>query len=465
MTSVCMYFKVHQPYTFRNYSFFEIGANGHYENEDVNCNKALKLAREVYLPANQVLLDAIKEHKGKFKVSFSISGVTLDLFENHAPEVLDSFKALAETGCVEFLAETYYNSLSFLYSEKEFGEQVSMHAQRIKELFNLSPKAICNTELIYNNDLALWAEKAGYKVILAEGAEFALAWRSPNSIYRPEGCESIRLLMRNTSLSDDLSLRFSEKNWNGYPLSATKYANWIHSSHSSSRVINLFFNYEVFGLYQDKSTGILDFLRALPKEVLNNPKFDFKTISETSRLSVAGFVDIPTPMSWTDTEKDLNTWRGNDMQHDALNSCFALEEAIKAKNDKDILSKWRVLQGAEHLQAMSTKWFSNPIGSEYHVLYESPYDAYINFMNILSDITLRTRSEKESDTKNNATSAPVVQAKAKKKIAEPKPNKQNKQNTKSKPKTKKFPSVVEEKIPSGRRISLGERDSRKEEAA
>ncbi len=461
MTSVCMYFKVHQPFTFRNYSFFEIGAHAQYENEDVNCNKALKLARECYLPANQVLLDAIKEHKGKFKVSFSISGVTLDLFENHAPEVLDSFKALAETGCVEFLAETYYNSLSFLYSEQEFGEQVAMHAKRIKELFNLSPKAICNTELIYNNDLAKWAEKAGYKVIVAEGAEFALAWRSPNSIYRPEGCKTIRLLMRNTALSDDIALRFSEENWAGYPLDAAKYANWLHNADKSSRVINLFLNYEVFGLYQSKNTGIFEFLRVLPAEIMKNSNFDFKTISETSRLSVVGQVDVPTPMSWTDIEKDLNTWRGNDMQHDALNSCYALENAKKSINNEEMLYKWRVLQGAEHLQAMSTKWFSNPIGAEYHNVYESPYDAYINYMNILSDITLRSRVNKTDNTKVNEEKA--VKAKTKKPTQTVK--KKANSNTKNKTKTKKFPSVIEEKLPTGRRVSLNGGEARKEQAA
>ncbi len=411
MTSICLYFQVHQPYVFRNYSFFDIGLSPFYENEDLNCERILKIARECYLPANQVLLDLIKEHKKKFKVSFSIPGITLDLFEKHAPEVIDSFQELAKTGCVDFLAETYNHTLSFLYSREEFTEQVKMQAKRIKELFGITPKAFRNTELIYNNEVAKWAEDAGYKVVLAEGADFILAWRTPNAVYTPEGCDSIKLLMRNHSLSQDISLRFSNQSWDGYPLTAEKYASWVHAN-EQNKVVNLFLNYESFGDYHKEETGIFDFLKAFPSKILENPNFEFKTVSELATVESEGVVNVPNLISWVAAERDLNAWLGNDMQLDSLDTLYAFEKEIKAVKNLRLLEMWRILQGAGHVQAMSTKWLSSPSGRPYQVPYESPYDAYINFMNIFTDISLRVRDDLKFEGKKLPVKRATTKTKA-----------------------------------------------------
>ena len=257
MPAVCFYFQVHQPYRLRHYTFFDIGATPFYEDEDANCDVLLKVARKCYLPMNDLLLELIRRHEGRFKVSFSLSGTALDQFEEYAPEVLESFQALGRTGCVEFLDETYCHSLAFLFSREEFREQVRRHRERIEELFGQSPRVFRNTELIYHNDVAREAEAMGYDAILAEGADHVLGWRSPNWLYQPAGCTRLKLLLKNYALSDDIAFRFSNRDWPEYPLTADKFAAWAHAVNTHGELINLFMDYETFGEHQWESSCVL----------------------------------------------------------------------------------------------------------------------------------------------------------------------------------------------------------------
>ena len=389
MSSVCLYFQVHQPVRLRRYTVFDIGQDHHYEDADMNCDILLRVAQKCYLPMNDLLLQLIRRYKKKFKLSFSISGVCLDQFEQHTPETIDSFRALADTGCVEFLGETYGHSLAFLYSPEEFKTQVELHAQRIKELFGQSPKIFRNSELIYNNDLAHFIEDMGYMAILAEGADHVLGWRSPNFAYLPASCDKMALLLKNYSLSDDIALRFSNAHWSEYPLTAQKYAKWIHHAVSASDVVGLFMNYETFGERHGESSGIFNFMRTLPEHLLAQPGVKFATLSEiATQLTPVAMLDVPQFMSWADAESDLTAWNGNDMQCDALEALYRLESRVKASTNKDLLPIWRRLQTSDHFYYMCTKWFSGDDAERYVNPYGNPYDAYINFMNVLGDFEL-----------------------------------------------------------------------------
>lgn len=390
MPAVNFYFQVHQPFRLRNYSFFDIGENPFYEDEAANKRIMQKVADKCYLPMNRLLLKLIKKHRGQFKVSFSISGVAYDQFEKYAPEVLDFFRELAGTGSCEFLAETYYHSLSFLHSPAEFREQVALHTARTKELFDKEPTAFRNTELIYNNSLAKTVEDMGFKVVLAEGADHLLGWRSPNFLYRPEGAVNLKLLLKNYRLSDDIAFRFSNRSWAGFPLTAHKFANWLHSTNGNGEVVNLFMDYETFGEHQWMETGIFEFMEALPDAVLSHPDFFFVTPSEAAALLYpVAFLDVPHFMSWADQERDLTAWLGNDMQKDAMESIYRLEGQVRELGCPELLSTWRKLQTSDHFYYMCTKYFSDGDVHKYFNPYESPYEAYITYMNALSDFKLR----------------------------------------------------------------------------
>lgn len=389
MPAVCFYFQVHQPYRLRHYTYFDIGNSHFYEDEDANCDILLKVARKCYLPMNALLLQSIKDHAGKFRVSFSISGTALDQFEAYAPEVLQSYKDLVDTGHVEILSETYNHSLSFLFSPNDFAEQVQKHDQRVKDLFGYTPKVFRNTELIYNNSLARAIEDMGFAGILTEGADHVLGWRSPNFVYQPVGCVKLKLLLKNYSLSDDIAFRFSDQNWADFPLDADKFARWAHEVNGSGDIINLFMDYETFGEHQWEHTGIFPFMQDLPGKILANPEFSFKTPSEViADYSPVAKLDVPQFISWADAERDLTAWLGNDMQKDAIESIYRMEAAIKETNDAGMLSTWRRLQTSDHFYYMCTKWFSDGDVHKYFNPYGTPYDAYINYMNVLADLDL-----------------------------------------------------------------------------
>lgn len=390
MPDICFYFQVHQPYRLRHYTFFDIGQSPFYEDEDANCGILLKVARKCYLPMNALLLRLIKRHEGRFKASFSISGTALDQFEAYAPEVIQSYRELMETGCVEMLSETCAHSLAFLYSPEEFRLQVRRHDDRIEELFGVRPSVFRNTELIYNNALARAVEDMGYRAILAEGADHVLGWRSPNYLYRPAGCRNLRLLLKNYSLSDDIAFRFSNRQWPEFPLTADKFASWVQAAATSGNLVNLFMDYETFGEHQWESTGIFQFMEALPDAVLRLPGFAFVTPSEAAeRHEPVAELDVHNFMSWADVERDLTAWLGNDMQHDAIEAVYRLEQRVKRRNDPDMLRTWQRLQTSDHFYYMCTKWFSDGDVHSYFNPYGTPYDAYINYMNVLADFTLR----------------------------------------------------------------------------
>jgi len=393
MPSVCFYFQVHQPYRLRRYTFFDIGRDHFYEDENANCDILLKVARKCYLPMNKLLLDLVRRYDGRFKVAFSLTGTVLDQFVQWAPEVLRSFQDLAETGCVEFLSETDTHSLAFLFSREEFKEQVRLHDARIEELFGQKPAVFRNTELIYNNDLAKVIEQMGYEAILTEGADALLGWRTPNFVYQPSTCLDLKLLLKNYRLSDDIAFRFSNKEWPEFPLSAEKFAAWAHASNAAGEVLNLFMDYETFGEHQWASSGIFEFMNALPECVMAHPDFDFKTPSEVARsLTPMARLDVPLYISWADAERDLAAWLGNDMQNDAIEALYRLEKRVKALGRDDLLRTWRRLQTSDHFYYMCTKWFSDGEVHKYFNPYGSPYDAYINYMNVLGDFELTIRN-------------------------------------------------------------------------
>lgn len=397
MVGVCLYFQVHQPNRLRKYTYFDIGNVHDYEDDEVNKNILLKVANKCYLPTNALLLKLIKEYSGDFKISFSISGTIIEQFKRFAPNVLDSFKRLAETGKVEFLNETYYHSLSYLFSENEFKEQVEQHNHLIQKEFGYFAKTFRNTELIYNNDLAKFIENLGYETILMEGADKILGWRSPNFVYQPVNCGKIKLLLRNYSLSDDIAFRFSNQGWSQFPLNADTYASWVHSSHHNSHIINLFMDYETFGEHQWQETGIFDFLNHLPKSILKHQDFTFMRPSEISdNFTPIATLDVPHFTSWADEQRDLTAWRGNHLQEDALQAVYSLEKPLKDLGNKELIEKWRSLLTSDHFYYMCTKYNNDGDVHKYFNPYTNPYDAYINFQNIICDLHLKLKKLSES---------------------------------------------------------------------
>jgi alpha-amylase len=399
MVDVCFYFQVHQPFRLRKYSVFEIGKSGSqscvpdYFDHEKNEKTMQKIAGKCYLPMNNLLLGLLNDIED-FKASFSLTGTAIEQFERYSPQVLQSFRDLADTGKVEFLSETYYHTLSYLYSKREFKQQVEMHSRKIKDLFHQKPKVFRNTELIYNNELAGYVENMGYKAILAEGWDHHLQWRSPNFVYKPFGCNNIKLLLKNYRLSDDIAFRFSNKGWKEWPLTSEKYATWMNAVNGNGTNVNLFMDYETFGEHQWEDTGIFSFMKALPYELLKHPDNSFKTPSEVADKDPVGELDIPYALSWADLERDLSAWTGNKMQQSAISKIYAIEQQILASGDPALIDTWRKLQTSDHFYYMSTKYFSDGDVHKYFNPYDNPYDGFINFMNILNDITKRANESK-----------------------------------------------------------------------
>ncbi len=385
---------MHQPERIRNYSVFEVGSNSDYFFHQKNREIIERVAKKCYLPTNTILLDLLKRHK-ELKIAYSFSGIVLEQLQRFAPEAIESFARLADTGRVEILDETFSHSLAFLYSRREFSEQVRAHNRKIRQLFGQAPKIFRNTELIYNNELALEAESMGYKAVLAEGADHVLGWKSPNFVYTPVNSK-IRLLLKNYRLSDDIAFRFSNHDWKEWPLTVEKFASWINMINGNGNCVNLFMDYETFGEHQWPSTGIFNFLKALPAEILKNHDNDFKTPSELVKsYDAVGEIDVPNTVSWADVERDTSAWNGNRMQQAALQKIYEIEDSVKKSCDKKLLEDWRKLQASDHFYYMCTKWFNDGDVHKYFNPYDSPYDAFIAYMNILSDINLRIQRRKK----------------------------------------------------------------------
>ncbi len=397
MPSVCFYFQVHQPMRLRHYTVFD--KNDRYFDDYKNASICRKVANKCYLPTNRLILDLIRQFEGRFKVAYSITGVLLEQLLSFSPEVMSTFDALAETGCVEFLAETYYHSLSFLYSRDEFVEQVNKHIETIDSFFGQKPRIFRNTELVYNNDLAALIESTGkFDAIITEGADHILGYRSPNFVYKPKDCNNLKLLLKNYSLSDDIAFRFSNRDWPQWPLTADKFAHWISNVNGNGNVVNLFMDYETFGEHQWEDTGIFDFMRHLPQEVLKHPDNNFKTPSEVVECyQPVGTVDVPHIISWADIERDLSAWVGNAMQSNAIHELYRLEKKIKQTDDEKIIADWRRLQASDHFYYMCTKYFADGDVHKYFNPYDSPYDSYINFMNVLDNLHSRCSRQARGD--------------------------------------------------------------------
>ena len=400
MVSVCFYFHVHQPYRLRKYSVFDVGNNNYFDSSK-NIAILEKVAKKCYIPMNNLIMSLINRYN--FKVSFSFSGVILEQFEEHAPDVLHSFQELVKTGNVEILDETYYHSLAFLYSKQEFINQIKMHRQKIQQLFKKSPQVFRNTELIYNNELAKLAEELGYKGILAEGADHILGWRSPNFLYRPKGTEKIKLLLKNYRLSDDIAFRFSESSWQEWPLTVPKYVQWLNAANGNGHTINLFMDYETFGEHQWPSTGIFKFMSALPYELLRHPDNNFKTPSELIKdYETVAELDVHHIVSWADVERDVSAWLGNKMQQSAIKELYQIEKQILATNNPELIADWRKLQVSDHFYYMCTKWFNDGDVHKYFNPYDNPYDAFISFMNIFNDLVIRLKEHNSKVETNKA---------------------------------------------------------------
>lgn len=386
MPSICFYFQVHQPYRLRPYSYFDIGNRHTYFDDDVNRLILRKVAENCYLPANHKMLDLIKRFQGAFRIAYSITGITVEQMIQYEPRAYQSFVDLAKTGCVEFLGETFYHSLAGIKDEAEFQIQVEEHGKAMKHHFGWTPSVFRNTELIYSNRIGELVHRMGFKAAVAEGADDILEWRSPNFVYKhPQN--DLSLLLKNYRLSDDIAFRFSNSAWNEFPLTADKFASWCHAISGNGETVNLFMDYETFGEHQWAASGIFDFLDALPDYILKHPDWCFRTPAEVvEKVAPVAPMSYNRIVSWADQERDLTAWLGNHMQQDALEQLYQMAETVRTRNNPAMLKLWRRLQTSDHLYYMCTKFFSDGDVHAYFSHYENPYDAYINFKNVLSDL-------------------------------------------------------------------------------
>ena len=402
MKTVCFYFQIHQPFRLKRYRFFDIGGDHYYYDDFSNEDIIRGIAARTYLPANSMLLDLINEYKGKFKVAFSISGIALEQLEIYVPEVIDGFKELAKTGCVEFLAETYNHSLASLKDPEEFRKQVTFHSEKIKLLFGQKPKVFRNTELLFSDEIADQVLAMGYKTMVVEGAKHVLGWKSPNYLYNSAAQPKLKLLVRNMKFSDDISFRFSNYNWSDYPLVSDKLVGWIANTPESEQLINIWMNYDVLGSIQPKETGIFEFFRAIPRFALEKG-IGFSTPSEvSSMLKSVGELTVPYPCSWAGEEKDISPWMGNILQQEAISKLYDIAERVHLVADRRILQDWNYLQASDHFNYMSTKLFSGP---SVYSPYENAYDAFNNYMNVLSDFIDRVQTQFPENVENEELNA------------------------------------------------------------
>ncbi len=447
--SICLYFQVHQPNRLRLYRFFDIGKDSHYYDDFANRTILRRVAQKCYLPMNALLLELIEANKGAFKVAFSISGSVLEQFDRYAPEVIESFRKLAQTGSVEFLSETYYHSLASLASPIEFKNQVLKHKAAIEHYFGVTPKAFRNTELIYSDAIGEMVYDMGFKTMLTEGARHVLGWKSPNFIYSCAQAPSLKLLLKNSSLSDDIAFRFSDRGWSDWPLTGEKYLAWMKAAAQNDEIVNLFMDYETFGEHQKAASGIFDFMRALPEIVINDGEFEFVTPTQAAKKHrPVGELDVMDPISWADEERDVTAWLGNELQNDAFNKLNDQAEKLALLNDEALWSDFGHLQESDHFYYMCTKFFSDGAVHKYFNPYDTPYEAFINYMNVLSDFILRVDDAISVSDVNfaaaKAAKAPVKKATAKKaapkaaaKKAEPKAKKPAAKKTAAKKTAKK----------------------------
>ncbi len=393
MKAICFYFQIHQPFRLKTYRFFDIGNDHYYYDDFSNDDIITRIAQRSYLPANQMLLDMIKANGKKFKVAFSISGTALEQLEQYVPEFIDSMKELAETGCVEFLSETYAHSLASLEDPDEFVQQVKDHDKKIYELFGQHPKVFRNTELIYDDDISAMVASMGFKGVITEGAKHILGWKSPNYIYNSPVVPKLKMLLKNSKLSDDIAFRFSNPSWASYPLTADKFINWIAELPQEEQIVNLFMNYETFGELQPRESGIFEFMKALPRFAAEKD-IQFWTPSEVvAKMKPVDQLSVMHPISWADEERDTSAWLGNTLQQEAVHKLYSIGERVRLCNDRRIKQDWYYLQASDHFFYMSTKHSSDGTIHSLYSPYDSPYMAFTNYMNVLSDFMIRVAEQ------------------------------------------------------------------------
>jgi alpha-amylase len=390
--AICLYFQVHQPFRLKRYRFFDLGNDHYYYDDYTNESIMRKVADRCYLPANKIILDLINKHKGKFKVTFSLTGLVINQFRLYAPEVLESFRKLAGTGHVEFLAETNSHSLASLKDREEFQRQVMKHKEILKEFLGVEATSFRNTELVYSDVIGSWVADMGFKAILTEGAKHVLGWKSPNFLYCNSLNPRLKVLLRNFVLSDDIAFRFSNRSWIEWPLTADKYAGWVNKLTPKSELINIFLDYETFGEHNWKESGIFDFLSHMPGAVLKKTPFKFMTPTEIAdAMQPVSAISIPSAISWADEERDITAWQGNELQVAAMEKLYSLTAKVDKCEDDQIRKDWAYLQASDHFYYMATKFFSDGAVHAYFNPYETPYDAFMNYMNVLSDFEIRLR--------------------------------------------------------------------------
>jgi alpha-amylase len=410
VTAVVFYFQVHQPYRLKPFKPADVGSRKRYFDTPVNRALVRRVAKRCYQPMNRLLLEQIEATDGRFRCAFSLSGTVIQQLKDWAPKALDSFVKLAETGCVEFLAETSHHSLAFDGDPVEFRAQVANHCVVVEDLFGRRPTTFRNTELVIDEPLARWVEDMGFDVLLGEGADQLLGWRSPQFVYRPRGCTRLKLLLRSYLFSDDIAFRFSNRDWPHHPLFADTFAQWLHAVPEKAQFLGLFMDYETFGEHQWKETGILEFMRHLPTLILEDERFSFETPSAlAAACEPQGELEIPRVVSWADEERDLTAWLGNLMQREAHRSLYAIASevrAVAAAGYPSLLADWRKLTTSDHVYYMCTKFFSDGDVHKYFSPYDTPHEAFVRFMSVLDDLKIRLR-QKQRRGKTTATPPPA----------------------------------------------------------
>ncbi len=393
MKAICFYFQIHQPFRLKRYRFFDIGNDHYYYDDFANDDIITRIAERSYIPAAETLLRMIEDTKGAFKCAISITGTALEQFEQYVPEFIDLLKKLADTGCVEFLAETYAHSLASLADPEEFAAQVKLHDEKIKALFGQTPKVFRNTELIYCDDLAPQILGMGYKGVITEGAKHILGWKSPDYVYSAASAPKLKILLKNDKLSDDISDRFSNTAWDEYPLTADKYINWIASTPAEEQIINLFMNLEVFGDFQPRETGIFQFLEALPRFAAEKGIEFWTPTTAVTKLKAVDVLSVLHPISWADEARDTSAWLGNKLQNEAFNKLYSVSERVRLCEDRRLKQDWNYLQSADHFFYMSTKNMHDGSVHSQFSPYDTPFDAFTNYMNVLADFIVRVEEQ------------------------------------------------------------------------
>lgn len=405
MKAICFYFQIHQPFRLKNYRFFDIGNDHYYYDDFANDDIITRIAHRSYLPACATLMEMIREYGKKFKVAFSISGTALEQLEQYVPEFIDAMKELTDTGCVEMLSETYAHSLASLQNPEEFSRQVKAHDAKIEQLFGLKPKVFRNTELIYDDDIASMVYAMGFKGAITDGARHILGWKSPNYVYSSASAPKLKLLLKNDKMSDDIAFRFSNTDWASYPLTADKFIDWINQLPQEEQIVNLFMNFETLGELQPRESGIFEFMKALPRFAAEHD-IQFWTPSETIKaLKPVGELAVPYPMSWADEARDTSAWLGNVLQQEAVEKLYSIAERVHMCQDKRILQDWNYLQASDHFFYMSTKHSSDGNVHSHYSPYASPYTAFTNYMNVLSDFMTRVEQQFPTDIDNEELNA------------------------------------------------------------